>query len=230
MVINGTSIKELGCEFWCYRITPAQYTGRSFWSSGVDSPSFIKGEYGWSNLEVDILVIGDSADEVELKKSRLNSVMVVNPVIMLDEIDKGIEYFCAYENQAVVDKINEIASLVTYHFKTVKRGRLKVIKLPSSVSEFDLLIDTQIPAPCIYEIISTQNIKNFVLDNIMVKQLEAGSVMIIDGISKTVKTDGMNDFGNVEMWEFPKLQPGMNKITINNTNVDVVVKYHPRYA
>lgn len=39
----------------------------------------------------------------------------------------------------------------------------------------------------------------------------------------------MNKYGDTDMWDFPRLNPGTNTITVNKNNCDIKIKYKPRY-
>ena len=227
MIINNTNLKDLGCDLLRYRVTPSEYSGRSFWNNGSKSPIAVSGQYTFSNLEVDIYIEGQDSAEVERKKSKLNATME-NPIIILDEVDEGIEYLCYYENQVVVEKINEVASIVTYHFKAFKRGLLKEVTL--SVTSNDIEITTDVVTEAIYEITPNVDMIDFTIHGIKIKNLKAGKKVVIDGIKKTVTMDGKNKFNDTEFWSFPTLTPGINKITLSRTDAKVILKYYPRYV
>ena len=227
MIINNTNLKDLGCDLLRYRITPSEYSGRSFWNNGSRSPIAVSGQYTFSNLEVDIYIEGQDSAEVERKKSKLNAMME-NPIIILDEVDEGIEYLCYYENQVVVEKINEVASIVTYHFKAFKRGLLKEVILSSTSNNIE--ITTDVVTEAIYEITPNVDMIDFTIHGIKIKNLKAGKKVVIDGIKKTVTMDGKNKFNDTEFWSFPTLTPGTNKITLSRTDAKVILKYYPRYV
>ena len=227
MIINNMNLKDLGCDLLRYRITPSQYSGRSFWNNGAMSPIAVSGQYTFSNLEVDIYIEGQDSAEVERKKSKLNAMME-NPIIILNEVDEGIEYLCYYENQVVVEKINEVTSIATYHFKSFKRGLQKEITLSSTSNNVDVVTDVATEA--IYEITPNVDMVDFAVQGIKIKNLKANKKIIIDGIKKTVTMDGKNKFSDTEFWSFPTLTPGTNKITLSRTDAKVILRYYPRYV
>lgn len=227
MIINDVNLKDLGCELLRYRITPSQYSGRGYWNNGSRSPVLVKGQYTFSNLEVDIYIEGINSADVEAKKSKLNAVME-NPIIVLDEVDDSIEYLCSYENQVVIEKINEVVSLATYNFKTFKRGKIKSVPLTNTTNTVDIISDVE--TEVIYEITPTSDIIDFTINDITIKNLKANKTIIVDGIKKAVTVDGENKFNDTDFWAFPTVLPGTNKITLSRSNVDVVLKYHPRYV
>lgn len=227
MIINGINISAIGCALLKYRTTPSQYSGRSYWDNGSNNPVILSGKYTFSNLEVDIYIEGENAAEVERKKSQLNAMME-NPIIILDEVDPMVEYVCAYENQVVIEKINEVASIATYNIKTLKRGIEKTIPLINLKNT--VTIDGTTMADAIYEVTAPNDLVDFAINDIKIKTLKGNRTMIIDGMSKTVTVDGENKFCDTEFWSFPKFNPGNNVIDLSAEGVDVKLKYHPRYS
>lgn len=61
-----------------------------------------------------------------------------------------------------------------------------------------------------------------------VKTLNAGKTMIIDGAGK-VTIDGANAFDAVDLWEFPKMEPGDNVVTFSSNKAKVVIRYVPMW-
>lgn len=66
-------------------------------------------------------------------------------------------------------------------------------------------------------------------DSITINNLKANIPVIIDGEACTVMQNGINKFGDIDMWSFPVLQPGDNTITIDNINCTIEIQYKPRW-
>ncbi len=227
MIINQMNIKELGYKLLSHTITPSQYSSESYWNSGAHSPILIKGQYTFSNLEIQIYFEGRNSAEIERKKSELHAMME-NPTIILDEIDNKVEYICSFEGQPSVTKIDERATIISYKFKSFKRGLLKEVTLPSTSNNIE--VTTDVVTEAIYEITPTVDMIDFIIHGIKIKNLKAGKKVVIDGIKKTVTMDGKNKFNDTEFWSFPTLTPGANKITLSRTDAKVILKYYPRYV
>lgn len=60
---------------------------------------------------------------------------------------------------------------------------------------------------------------------ITIKNLKANKKIILNGEEGTVTVDGINKFDDVDMWEFPFLVPGENKIKISKDSAKIAVKY-----
>lgn len=88
--------------------------------------------------------------------------------------------------------------------------------------------------PAIVEITPSVSIIDIVLtglsdEPIILKNLTGGKKVIVDGEEGLITVDGANKFGDTDMWEFPRLRPGANTITVSRNNVDINIKYKPRF-
>ena len=52
------------------------------------------------------------------------------------------------------------------------------------------------------------------MDMSMVRNLVKGNAVVIDGMKGKVTCNGVNKFGDVEIWEFPKLKVAENNLII----------------
>ena len=66
-------------------------------------------------------------------------------------------------------------------------------------------------------------------DPIIIINLTANKTVILDGELQKVTVDGVNKYGDTDMWDFPRLKPGANKITVSKNNCDIKIKYKPRF-
>ena len=65
---------------------------------------------------------------------------------------------------------------------------------------------------------------------ITIESLEAGNEIVINGENGTVTVNEENAFSKVDLWEFPELMPGENKITITDeTAAEVSITYKPMW-
>ena len=98
-------------------------------------------------------------------------------------------------------------------------------------------------APCIIELMPTGPIIDYTIkgaarnpvtgepEDLVLRNLEKGKKVIIDGEAMTITQDGQNKFAEAEIWEFPSLLPGTNILTFHSSSVpcEVTIKYRPRY-
>lgn len=112
-----------------------------------------------------------------------------------------------------------------------------------NASSSTLAVSGDYETPCIIELtpagaITSYTIKGAARDpvtgeaeDIVIKNLAAGKTVVIDGEACKVTENGMNKYGDTEMWEFPSLLPGSNVLTFQSSGApcDVTIKYKPRY-
>ena len=98
----------------------------------------------------------------------------------------------------------------------------------------DINVNGNLTTPAIIEIIPTIDLVDITIegladDPIIIKNLTADKKVIVDGELQKVTVDGVNKYGDTDMWDFPRLQPGANTIIVNKNNCDIKIKYKPRY-
>ncbi len=64
---------------------------------------------------------------------------------------------------------------------------------------------------------------------IIINHLEAGKEIVIDGEMGKVTCEGANKFGDYDAWEFPRLLPGENTVTLDSDICQVAITYKPLY-
>lgn len=101
--------------------------------------------------------------------------------------------------------------------------------------------DTVVPTPVIIVITPTFNITSMQLKGvatstttgkdspIIIKNVQDGQAITIDGEACTVKQGNANKFNDTDMWEFPTFKPGSNSIICDNNKCNITFKYRARY-
>ncbi len=107
--------------------------------------------------------------------------------------------------------------------ETMNRITTKTINVPGNEE-----------TPAIVEITPSVGIIDIVLTGLSdepmtIRILTGGKKVIIDGEEGLVTVDGVNKFNDTDMWEFPRLKPGANTITVSRNNVDISIKFKPRW-
>ena len=60
--------------------------------------------------------------------------------------------------------------------------------------------------------------------------LKMNQTLVIDGENREITVDGEDAFANYDAWEFPRLQPGINQITIENgIQASIAIEYSACY-
>lgn len=93
----------------------------------------------------------------------------------------------------------------------------EIVEVMDGVTEKTIFVKGNMETPCIVEItpkadLSEITLKGFGDDPIVVRNLVKGNTVVIDGIKGKVTVNGVNKFGDVELWEFPRLNRRVNKV------------------
>lgn len=90
-------------------------------------------------------------------------------------------------------------------------------------------------APCRLTIVPQDDVMRMEITGlsdqpIVVSMVRRNTVLIIDGIDRTVTKDNVPAFDDYDAWEFPRLLPGDNTISITNAaTTGISIEYQPRY-
>ena len=109
------------------------------------------------------------------------------------------------------------------------------IEFDATGSVFNIFNNGTAPAPCVVTIIPKVDFLKLVIKGltetpITFTGLKTNQTLVIDAEERSVTVDGKDAFANYDAWEFPKLQPGANQITIENgTSATISVEYSANY-
>lgn len=91
------------------------------------------------------------------------------------------------------------------------------------------------PAPCKITIIPKVDFISLTITGlsespITVSQIKTNDVLVIDGEARRVLINDRDAFSHYDAWEFPKVQPGVNAISISNASqATIQIEYDTRY-
>lgn len=109
------------------------------------------------------------------------------------------------------------------------------IEFDATGSVFNIFNNGTAPTPCVVTIIPKVDFLKVVIEGltetpITFTGLKTNQTLVIDGEERSVTVDGEDAFDHYDAWEFPKLQPGANQITIaNGTSATISVEYSANY-
>lgn len=109
------------------------------------------------------------------------------------------------------------------------------IEFDASGSKFIITNNGTAPSPCILTFIPKVDFLKLVIEGltetpITFTGLKTNQVLVIDGENRSITVNGIDAFENYDAWEFPKLKPGINQITIENgTSASISIEYSACY-
>lgn len=109
------------------------------------------------------------------------------------------------------------------------------IEVNAATGSFTITNGGTAPAPCKITIIPkvdflTLTINGLSKDPINVNNVYTNDVLVIDGENRAVLINDEEAFDHYNAWEFPKVKPGQNIVTISNAQqATIQVEYNVRY-
>lgn len=109
------------------------------------------------------------------------------------------------------------------------------IEFTADGSSFIITNNGTAPAPCVVTFIPKVDFIRLSIgglseEPITMTNIYADDVVVINGENRTVTINDEDGFAKYTAWEFPKLQPGTNTITIENgVQASISIEYNPRY-
>lgn len=182
-------------------------------------------------IKVDILFKGNNRDEVLSNISRFMTLLKDEVIINLDGYNNSFKVYL--ENDSIEKKKSKRKYKLKLEFKGYSIKDEVVENINRINSKTIEMLGTQI-TPAIVEITPTTELADITIegladDPIVIKNLTANKTVILDGELQKATVDGVNKYGDTDMWDFPRLNPGTNTITVNKNNCDIKIKYKPRY-
>lgn len=231
MLINSINISNFKGKLMERNIKSAEFEVKNEWIINSLNP-LIQNKFGYKyktlNMKMDLLC--DNANELEIMKSNIIKQLATS-TIKFDDIDYYYRGFTVSEPSfQYIMKGNEILEVTMLVIaekpqltETMNRITTKTINVPGNTE-----------TPAIVEITPSVTIADIVLTGLSdepmtIRILTGGKKVIIDGEEGTVTVDGVNKFNDTDMWEFPRLKPGANTITVSRNNVDINIKFKPRF-
>lgn len=231
MIINGLNIlSEYNLILTERNIQNCNVVNFVDWLSESISPIKLKKEkYKFSSINIKLLVEGDTEESILNKISSIvakckSGILKFSDLrysynVTLDSSENKIIYENAYELSLQFKSDFKIEDEVT---ENINRVTIKTINVKGNQ-------DT----PAIVEITPINDIIYLTLeglddDPIIIKNLKANKTVIIDGEMQKVTIDGVNKYGDTDMWGFPRLIPGENNIKVSRSNCDIKIKYKSR--
>ena len=230
MIINNINISEFGGKVQSKSFSDSPIVKSATWLLNASKPLVIGENKGFKPLNLKLLFEGSTRNEVNNKISRF--------MAQVSECDikfKNLEhyYHCYYESSNREESKIDEWLFVNLNFICYEYAEEKKLNF-NSLEEFTINNDGTDITPAILEITPNVNLADITLegladDPIIINNLTANKTVVLDGELQKVTVDGMNKYGDTDMWDFPRLNPGTNTITVNKNNCDIKIKYKPRY-
>jgi phage-related protein len=231
MLINNIDISKFNAKLLSRSIAPANFSISNEWIKKMINPSInYEFYYKYKELEIELDIICSNANELEIIKSNLVKQLAIS-TIKFKDIDYYYKGFISGDIKcSYIMKGNEIISFSML----VVAEKAEVVETMSRITSKTINVVGNLETPAIIEITPSIDIIDIVLtglskNSIKIENLTASKKIILNGEDCKVTELGLNKFGDTNLWSFPSLKPGENTITSSRNNVDITIKYKPRF-
>lgn len=194
-------------------------------------PFFQKSRVKLNIITVTFLINSKDKRKYYLDKSNLLAEMLEPFEVYFK--DRNLKFKCVLKgqtSQASLKQIRGKLQLTMYGYNIENEIEVDINKILSK--EITIVGNKEVPA--IVEVIPVVDIIDITLegladDPIKIKNLKQNKKVVLDGELQTITVDGVNKYGDTDMWDFPSLKPGVNIIKISRTDCNIKIKYKPRF-
>lgn len=228
MKINDIDIKDYGGKQLKVDFQPPEKITDYEWTEGAVIPREAKTDIELGSISIEMYFKGISREEVLKNISRFLENFKIESILQLDGFKRKYKGFLtAHKTTKTIRKeYYRLAIDMDGYFFDEKRE----VTL-NNEKEKIIYIEGTRKTPCEIEIRAIRNIQNYKItgisgEDIEIERLEAGETLIINGADGTAKINGENAFSRVNLWEFPILEPGENKVCVTNADAEVKIKFY----
>ncbi|MBS5886302.1 MAG: phage tail protein [Clostridium sp.] len=231
MLINNVDISAFNAKLLKVDIQNSSYSNNSNWSLKNINPVFIENYYTFKKIRIELLFNDENRERNLLNISNLMSLLKREVILKIDGYKNY--YKCILSE----DETIKTPSLYVYKkdliFLGYEYGK-DITELMNRIANKTINISGNLETPAILEVIPSIDLIDLIINGldeepIILKNLKANKKIIVNGEDGTVTVDGVNKYSDTDMWGFPRLKPGANTITVSKNNVDITIKYKPRY-
>lgn len=230
MIVNGNGLELYKGTLEAVNIGTASRTvTKGFLTGKRLSPVKISDmEYQEIPIRLSVEINADSAEEFEVLKGELTSAMCECELKFIDMPDRTYQSWLAAEPEVNKD-LPEIGT-ITYSLNAVCCGEQK-IKHFSDALTFEY--EGNATAPAVLEVITDIGLNSLTIEgitgsSITVQNITKDIPLIIDGENGLITQNGINKFGDSNLWEFPRIKHGKNTVTLS-TVCTATLTYKPRF-
>lgn len=226
-LINGKPLATwAGASLLDYSIGETPVNPVSFQGINRTSWHLLDNFFGMREIALTVVFSAPDLRTAKLNRSALNAELFGKAELFIP--DDGFSYTVACKGTGAEELIGigqrnaQVKS--TYTFIGIRHDDLKTIVLP--VGEKLYCLSTMPFTDCRLTATAGETITNYQLGGSIFHSVNAGDVLVFDGIDGKITQNGVNAAAAVSWVRFPQLVPGENTITCNDS---VKVEYYPTY-
>lgn len=232
MLVDNIDIKKYNAKLLTVDIQNSSLSNSSEWTPNALVPTFSSNVRGFKTIKLELYFKGTGRDEI--LKNISDFILSLKDEVIL-KLDNYKNYYkCILSSKETIKTVSKHSYKVNLEFNGYEYGEVEE-KSVTSLSTISINNIGNIKTPCIIEITpNTVDLIDFVITGvadspIKIKTLRKGEKVIIDGLESKVTVNNKNKYGDTDMWEFPRLNPGINNISFSRDTCTIKIKWNPFY-
>lgn len=183
-------------------------------------PVLLKDRKTLRNIRLTFDIEGTDIHTATLYLSEMTALLSGQPELYLPD---GFYYNCILTSVSEATKNAPWILTVTFEFVGYRHGDAVTHIITDTA---DVNIMGNFPAEPIFKIITDQT--SYTINDITINNIDTNYPIVIDGVQKIITQNGLNKFSDCTLTDFPRLNPGINTITLSSP-ADVKITYEPIY-
>lgn len=222
MHINGTNIADFGVLVERMKVGAIEIDQQTY--QGVNRTNFnvLDTIQYMRPISVNLFYSAPTRRELALIKSKIDNMMLGKLELwMPDGFFYSAYLVSAGEEDILGVERNQVIALCAYQFKGVRHDKLETVTGNTVVCK-----STVPKTDCRLTCTASRNYTSLQIDTVKIKNVTAGDVLVVDGITGRILQNGGLCAGNMEFIHFPSLVPDENTLMCPE---DLTVEYYPTY-
>lgn len=230
MFVNDIDISTFKAELIDRDIQTVEVTIYDDWLRNSLNPLYLGKQEKFKAIKLQFQ-IEDTDDESSLNDISDLIKQFIKCVIKFEDID--LSYNCTIANKEH-KRLSEGLFELSVELRSGYAYKTAVNETMDHVASQIINVTGNLPSPAVVSVMVpidtiSLTLAGFGDDDITINNLLADVPVIIDGEACTVMQNGQNKFDDVELWNFPVLQPGENTITSSISDCVITITYKPKY-
>ena len=218
--INSASLDMYRAKLLDYSIGAVEYSDGYITPVAKPFPVKLTPKIGMREVSLTLDFEGDDAREIARSISSFTAALMANADI---ELPDGFHYWCVYDSATPQVRVAPWIDQVTFYLHGLRHEEIVTQHFAASGK---MAVEGNMKTPAIVKLTPRSGASSMSFNGITVN---SSSVVTIDGVYTTVlDANGNNVFGDTDMTEWPKLDPGDNTIALSGCTAEI--SYYPIYV
>lgn len=245
MKINNNNISTYCAELISKKIYPSNFEKDISYTDKMLKPYVLKKSFKMGRIELNLLFKTVLESDIDISLSKfINDLKecTVRFKINNSASYEPIEYKCILDSITPVEEVfydvfeEKNTQEVQCTLIILEKYLNDVVETINLTTTKTITVSGNKDTPCVVEITPTVTVADITITGLTdipftINNLTVNKKIIINGEEGKITEDNNNKFGSINnMWEFPRLKPGNNTISVTRNNVNMTIKYKPRYV